>query len=80
MLGAILGLTWIATMSLDTGPSSLALISMVGGYAVSGRGLFRARVPAGILDRAGIVVFLALNQTPDRGNPTQPTSVPVEVT
>jgi hypothetical protein len=47
-------------------PFGLALLAMVGGYAVSGRGPLWARIVAGIVNLAGVVVtFLAPKPYPD---------------
>jgi hypothetical protein len=56
----------VATGTLDLGPIGLALLAMVGGYAVSGRGPLWARIVAGIINLAGVVVtFLAPKPDPD---------------
>jgi hypothetical protein len=56
----------VATGTLDLGPIGLALLAMVGGYAVSGRGPLSARIVAGIINLAGVVVtFLAPKPDPD---------------
>lgn len=50
----------------DPGPIGLALLAMVGGYAVSGRGPLWTRIVAGIVNLAGIAVtFLAPKPYPD---------------
>jgi hypothetical protein len=50
----------------DSGPISLALLAMAGGYAVSGRGPLWARIVAGLVNLAGIAVtFLAPKPFPD---------------
>jgi hypothetical protein len=56
----------VATASLDTGPITLALWAMIGGYAISGRGPRGTRIVAGIVNLSGIVVtFLAPKPYPD---------------
>jgi len=50
----------------DPRPIGLALLAMVGGYAVSGRGPLWTRIVAGLVNLAGIVVtFLAPKPFPD---------------
>ena len=50
----------LATAGLDPGPIGLALLAMIGGYAISGRGPRWTRIVAGILNLSGILVtFLA---------------------
>jgi hypothetical protein len=49
-----------ATGSVDGGPLGLALLAMIGGYAVSGRGPAGIRAGAGLVPLGGVVVtFLA---------------------
>ena len=50
----------------DPGPIGLALVAMVGGYAVSGRGPLWTRIVAGLVNLAGIALtFLAPKPFPD---------------
>jgi hypothetical protein len=50
----------------DTGPISLALLAMAGGYALSGRGPLWTRIVAGLVNLAGLAVtFLAPKPFPD---------------
>ena len=54
------------TTELDLEPFGLAVLAMVGGYAISGRGPLWARIVAGSVNLAGVVVtFLAPKPYPD---------------
>ncbi len=56
----------VAIGEFDAGPIGLAVLAMVGGYAVSGRGPLSARIVAGIVNLSGIAVtFLASKPYPD---------------
>ncbi len=56
----------LGTASVDPSPLSLAVLGMVGGYAVSGRGPLGARIAAGLVALAVIpVTFLAPKPVPD---------------
>jgi hypothetical protein len=46
----------LVTTDLDPGPIGLALIAMIGGYAISGQGPLGLRITAGIINLAGIPV------------------------
>jgi hypothetical protein len=50
----------------DSGPIVLAVVAMIGGYAISGRGPLWTRIVAGIINLAGVAVtFLAPKPYPD---------------
>ncbi len=56
----------LATATLDPGPIGLALVAMVGGYAISGRGPRWTRIVAGAVNLSGVAVtFLAPKPYPD---------------
>jgi hypothetical protein len=56
----------LGTASVDSSPLSLAVLGMVGGYAVSGRGPLGARIAAGVVGLAVVpVTFLASKPVPD---------------
>jgi hypothetical protein len=55
----------LVTAGLDAGPIGLAVIAMIGGYAVSGRGPLWTRIVAGIINLSGVAVtFLAPKSFP----------------
>ena len=61
----------VATATLDPAPIGLALLAMVGGYAVSGRGPLWTRIVAGTLNLAGVAVtFVAPKPSPDLSTAT----------
>jgi hypothetical protein len=56
----------VFTAQLDTGPIGLALLGLIGGYSVSGRGWPWVRIVAGIIALAVIpITFLAPKPSPD---------------
>jgi hypothetical protein len=56
----------LVTTGDGAGPTGLALLAMVGGYSVSGRGPLWARIVAGVVALAGIAAtFLAPKPSPD---------------
>ena len=63
LIGIIPNLT---SAGLDPGPIGLAVLAMIGGYAISGRGPRWTRTVAGIVNLSGIAVtFLAPKPYPD---------------
>jgi uncharacterized membrane protein YuzA (DUF378 family) len=56
----------LVTAEVDFGPIGLALIAMIGGYAISGRGPLWTRIVAGIINLSGVaVIFIASKPFPD---------------
>jgi hypothetical protein len=61
----------LLTASFDSAPVVLALIAMIGGYAVSGRGPRWARIVAGLIVAGAVVVpFVARQPSPDLSTTT----------
>jgi hypothetical protein len=56
----------LVTAEVDLGPIDLAVIAMIGGYAISGRGPLWTRIVAGIINLSGVaVIFIASKPFPD---------------